>query len=398
MTTHELKPSEVDLAERSSVKGGTSVALWLIALVVAAAIGVVVYRGIQARTSAEASLKSAADEAAVSTVSIVHAKAGAPSQEITLPGNVQAFTDTPIYARTNGYLKSWHFDIGAHVTRGQLLAEIETPEVDKQLQQARADLETAKANLNLAKSTAERWQTLLQSNSVSKQETDEKISDLSVKKAAYEGSAANVNRLEDLQSFQKVYAPFDGVVTARNTDIGALVSAGVNGTGKELFHLAAISKLRVFVSVPQTYSRASRPGAVAAITVAEFPGRTFRGVVARTANSIDPASRTLLTEVDIDNPSGELLPGAYVSVHLKLPGEVRSLVLPSNTLIFRSEGLRVAVIRNGHAQLVPVTVGRDYGDRVEVLSGIKPEDAVVADPSDSLIDGTPVRLPDKASE
>ena len=380
------------------MKGGTSVALWLIALVVAAAIGVVVYRGIQARTSAEASLKSAADEAAVSTVSIVHAKAGAPSQEITLPGNVQAFTDTPIYARTNGYLKSWHFDIGAHVTRGQLLAEIETPEVDKQLQQSRADLETAKANLNLAKSTAERWQALLQSNSVSKQETDEKISDLSVKKAAFEGSAANVNRLEDLQSFQKVYAPFDGVVTARNTDIGALVSAGVNGAGKELFHLAAISKLRVFVSVPQTYSRASRPGAVAAITVAEFPGRTFRGVVARTANSIDPASRTLLTEVDIDNPSGELLPGAYVSVHLKLPGEVRSLVLPSNTLIFRSEGLRVAVIRNGHAQLVPVTVGRDYGDRVEVLSGIKPEDAVVADPSDSLIDGTPVRLPDKASE
>ena len=380
------------------MKGGSSVALWLIALVVAAAIGVVVYRGIQARTSAEASLKSAADEAAVSTVSIVHAKAGAPSQEITLPGNVQAFTDTPIYARTNGYLKSWHFDIGAHVTRGQLLAEIETPEVDKQLQQSRADLETAKANLNLAKSTAERWQALLQSNSVSKQETDEKISDLSVKKASYEGSAANVNRLEDLQSFQKVYAPFDGVVTARNTDIGALVSAGVNGTGKELFHLAAISKLRVFVSVPQTYSRASRPGAVAAITVAEFSGRTFRGVVARTANSIDPASRTLLTEVDIDNPSGELLPGAYVSVHLKLPGEVRSLVLPSNTLIFRSEGLRVAVIRNGHAQLVPVTVGRDYGDRVEVLSGIKPEDAVVADPSDSLIDGTPVRLPEKASE
>lgn len=375
-----------------------SVTRWLIALVVAAAIGMVVYRGIHARASAEAGLKSAADDAAVSTVSIVHAKTGAPSQEIILPGNVQAFTDTPIYARTNGYLKSWHFDIGAHVTRGQLLAEIETPEVDKQLQQARADLETAKANLNLAKSTAERWQALLQSNSVSKQETDEKISDLSVKNAAYAGAAANVHRLEDLQSFQKVYAPFDGVVTARNTDIGALVSAGVNGADKELFHLAAIRKLRVFVSVPQTYSRASRPGALAAITVAEFPGRTFRGVLARTANSIDPASRTLLTEVDIDNPLGELLPGAYVSVHLKLPGEVRSLVLPSNTLIFRSEGLRVAVVRNGHAQLVPVTVGRDYGDRVEVLSGIKPEDAIVADPPDSLIDGTPVRLPEKASE
>ncbi len=375
-----------------------SVTRWLVVLAVSAAIGLVVYRGIHARASAEADLKSAADEAAVSTVSVVHAQTGAPSQEITLPGNVQAFTDAPIYARTNGYLKSWHFDIGAHVTRGQLLVEIETPEVDKQLQQARADLETAKANLNLAKSTAERWQALLQSNSVSKQETDEKISDLSVKKAAYEGAAANVHRLEDLQSFQKVYAPFDGVVTARNTDIGALVSAGVNGTGKELFHLAAIRKLRVFVNVPQTYSRASRPGAVAAITVAEFPGKTFRGVLARTANSIDPASRTLLTEVDIDNPSGELLPGTYVSVHLKLPGEVRSLILPSNTLIFRSEGLRVAVVCNGHAQLVPVTVGRDYGDRVEVLSGIKPGDAVVADPSDSLIDGTPVRLPDKASE
>jgi RND family efflux transporter MFP subunit len=322
----------------------------------------------------------------------VHPTAGAPLQELILPGNTQAFSDTPIYARTNGYLKRWYFDIGTHVKRGDLLAEIETPEIDKQLQQARADIETAQASYHLAETTAARWQFLLKSDSVSKQETDEKVADLSAKKAIVDSNSSNVKRLEDLQSFQKVYAPFDGVLTARNTDVGALINAGANVTGKELFHLAAIDTLRVFVAIPEVYSRAAAPGATAILTADEFPNRQFRGTLVRTSNSIDPASHTLLTEVDVRNQAGELLPGAYVSVHLKLPQTVRSFTIPSNTLLFRAEGLRVALVRGGRAELAPVKIGRDYGSSVEIVSGLRPDDAVILDPADSLVSGAPVRV------
>jgi RND family efflux transporter MFP subunit len=309
-----------------------------------------------------------------------------------LPGNIQAFTDTPIYARTNGYLRHWYFDIGAHVKQGDLLADIETPEIDKQLEQARAQLETAQANLDLAKTTAARWQFLLKSDSVSKQETDEKTSDLSAKKADVDSSASNVRRLQDLQSFQKVFAPFDGVITARNTDIGALIDAGANAPGRELFHLAAIGKLRAYVAVPEVYSQAARPGAQAALTLDEFPGQTFHGILVRNSSSIDTSSRTLLTEVDVDNPTGKLLPGAYAFVHLKLPQQIRSVTVPANTLLFRSEGLQVGVVRNNQALLVPVTIGRDYGSTVEIVSGLQSTDPVIVDPSDSLISGTPVEM------
>jgi RND family efflux transporter MFP subunit len=356
-----------------------------------------IHGGVTTRAATESSLVRSTEEAAVPIVNVIHPKNGAPLEELILPGNTQAFSDTPIFARTNGYLKRWFFDIGAHVKRGDLLAEIETPEIDKQLQQTRADLETAQANYHLAETTAARWQLLLESDSVSRQETDEKVADLSARKATEDSNASNVHRLEDLQSFQKVYAPFDGIVTARNTDVGALIDAGANSAGKELFHLAAIDTLRVFVAIPEVYSRAAVTGAAAFLTLDEYPGRSFHGTLARTSNSIDQASHTLLTEVDVPNPDGQLLPGAYVSVHFKLPQTVRSVVVPSNTLLFRSEGLRVALVRDGHVQLASVKIGRDYGSTVEVISGLQASDAVVLDPADSLVSGAPVRIGNNAA-
>jgi len=375
-------------AKRGSVKLGTyviSAALLVIFIVV---IGF----GFISRRKAEADLKQSTAAAAIPTVNVVYPKAGAPNNEIVLPGNTQAFTDAPIFARTNGYVKSWHVDIGTRVKKGQLLAEIETPEVDQQLQQARADLQTAQANLRQAQITADRWEALWKTNSVSKQETDVAVSAFHAMKATVDSNTSNVRRLEELQGFQKIYAPFDGVITARNTDIGALINSGASTPTQELFHLAAINILRVFVAVPQLYSPAVRPGATATLTLDEFPGKVFNGTIARNSNSIDPASRTLLVEVDADNRAGQLLPGAYVLVHLKLPESISSVTVPANTLLFRSEGLRVGVVRNGRAALVPITIGRDYGNSVEIVSGLQPTDSVIINPSDSLIDGTAVRV------
>jgi RND family efflux transporter MFP subunit len=360
-----------------------------------ATLALLLYSGIHSRAAAESRLKQRTEEAAIPTVAVVFPQEGAPTQEIVLPGNTQAFSDAPIYARTSGYLKRWYFDIGAHVQKGQLLAEIETPEVDQQLQQAQAELDNAQANLNIAKITAARWQDLVSTGSVSQQETDQAVSNLSAVKATAESSAANVRRLQELQSFEIIYAPFDGIITARNTDIGALIDAGASTQPKELFHIAAIRTVRVYVSIPEVYSRAARPGAPATLTLDEFPAQTFHGTLVRNANSIDIASRTLLVEVDVDNPTGQLLPGAYVFVHLKLPDEIRSVTIPSNTLIFRKEGLQVGLVRNGKAELVPVKIGRDYGNAVEIVSGLQPKDAVIVDPSDSLVAGLPVRLSSK---
>ncbi len=367
---------------------------WLVLFVAiaAGAIGVTVYRGLHDRVAADTLLKSETERSAIPAVKVVSPKAGAPMQEIALPGNVQAFSETPIYARTNGYLKAWYFDIGSHVRQGQLLAEIETPEVDKQLEQARAELATAQASLSLAQSTAERWQGLLRTNSVSRQETDEKIASLSVQKTGFDAAQSNVRRLEDLHSFQKIYAPFDGVITARNTDIGALISAGAGAADKELFHLSAIQRLRVFVNVPQVYAAACRPGSIAAITLQEMPGRQFSGKLVRTSSAIDPAARTLLTEFEMDNSSGAVLPGAYVTVRLVLSEKTRAVTIPATSLLFRAEGLRVAVVHDGKADLVPITIGRDFGDAVEVVSGLASNAQVVADPADSLTSGAQVRI------
>jgi RND family efflux transporter MFP subunit len=389
MRPDDRKSAEV--AENHGRRGsGWGMAVLLVAA--AFALGFYIYSGIRGRLEAASTLKRTTEEAAVSDVAVIYPKENAPTEEIILPGGTQPYISSPIYARTNGYLVKWFFDIGAQVKKGDLLALIDTPELDKQLQQARADLETAKSNLALAKITADRWQDLIKTRSVSQQSTDQAVESLGAMQATVNSAAANVRRLEDLVSFEKVYAPFDGIITVRNTDIGWLIDAGANPTTSELFQLAEISTLRVFVAVPQVYSRAARPGAMAAITLDEFPNRTFRGKVTRTSNSIDLASRTLNTEVDVDNPRGELLPGAYVQVHLKLPGKARAVTIPSNTLLFRSEGLRVGVVRNGVAQLVPITIGRDYGATVEVISGLTPSDAVIVSPSDSLISGERVRI------
>jgi RND family efflux transporter MFP subunit len=389
-----VQPSPDGFRSRPGTRRQTAV---IVAAAAIAVLALLIYSGIHSRAVAEARLTQRTEEAAIPTVAVVFPKEGAPTQEIILPGNTQAFSDAPIYARTSGYLKRWYFDIGAHVQKGQLLAEIETPEVDQQLLQARAELDTAQANLNIAKITASRWEGLVSNGSVSQQETDQAVSNLSAVKAAAESSSANVRRLEQLQSFEKIYAPFDGIITARNTDIGALIDAGASTQPKELFHMAAIRKLRLYVAVPEVYSRAARSGAPATLTLDEFPGQIFRGALVRNANSIDIASRTLLVEVDVDNPTGQLLPGAYVFVHLKLPDQTRSVTIPSNTLIFRKEGLQVGLVRNGKAELVPVKISRDYGNSVEIVSGLQSTDAVIVDPSDSLVAGMPVRLNRKAA-
>jgi RND family efflux transporter MFP subunit len=357
-------------------------------------VGGPIYGGIHSRVAAEEELTRTTDAAAVPTVTVIRPTAGAPQSEITLPGYTLAFTDTPVFARTSGYLKAWHYDIGAHVKKGDLLAEIETPEIDQQLRQARADLATAQANFKLASITAKRDEDLLKTRAVSTQDRDNSSGALAANQATVQSNEANVSRLEQLQSYEKVVAPFDGVITARNTDVGALIAADANAPAKELFHLAAIDKLRVYVSVPEVYDQAAAPGATATLTLDEFPGRSFDGTLVRNANAIDLASRTLLVEVDVANPDGILLPGAYAYVRLSLPSDGGAVTIPSNTLLFRQEGLTVAVVRDGMAQLVPIKIGRDYGAKIEVLSGLKASDDVIIDPSDSLIGGTAVHVED----
>jgi RND family efflux transporter MFP subunit len=353
--------------------------------------GAVVYKGISTRVRAAADVKADTLDLAVPSVSLAQPKRGAPQEEIVLPGNIQAFIDAPIYARTNGYLKHWYVDIGGRVKAGQLLAEIETPELDQQLQQARAELATAKANYDLAQITAARYESLLKSDSVAKQDVDNAVGDAHAKKAMVDSAADNVKRLEQLQSFEKVYAPFDGVLTERKTDIGQLIDSGSNNGAKELFHVAAIHTLRVYVNVPQIDSPVAAPGVQAYLTMEQFPGRRFFGKLVRTADAIDQASRTLLVEIDVANPTGEIPPGAYAEVHLRLPSTATTLIIPVTSLIFRSEGLRVAVVRNGHAVMIPITLGRDFGTEVEVVSGLVASDKVITNPPDSLVDGQEVR-------
>jgi RND family efflux transporter MFP subunit len=365
----------------------------IVVAIIVLALGIGIYSGIRGRVSAETTLARVTDEAAVPTVNVIHPEGSPANQEIVLPGNVQAYADTPIYARTSGYLRRWTSDIGAHVKQGALLAEIDTPEVDEQLRQARADLSTAQANLKLAEITAKRNEDLLKTRSIATQDRDNAVGAYEADGAIVASKQADVMRLERLQSYEKVYAPFDGVITARNTDVGALIDAGANTSARELFHLSAVDKVRVFTAVPEAYVRSVRLGTAAAVVLDEFPGVSFHGTVVRSTEAIDPSSRTLTVEVDVDNRDGRLLPGAYAFVHLTLPGgpQSASVTVPADTVLFRKEGLRVAVVRNGQAQLVPITIGRDYGSKVEVVSGLKASDDVIIDPSDSLTDGTAVR-------
>jgi RND family efflux transporter MFP subunit len=339
-------------------------------------------------------------------VDVVHPQGDAPDQALVLPGQTMAFIDTPIHARTSGYLKRWNFDIGAHVKQGDLLAEIETPELDQQLRQARAQLVETQAvlvqsqvNMELAKVTNGRSSVLVRQGWTSQQQGDQdrltyggSIAAVNVARANLQAQQAQVDRLEELTGFERVVAPFDGVITARNTDVGALINAGAGGPATELFHMTQTKTLRIFVAVPEVYFPAMHAGVATTVTLDEYPGQVFHGTLVRTDNAINPASRTLLVEVDVDNAEGKLLPGAYVFVHFTLPGRTQSVIIPANALLFRSEGLRVGVVRNGTAELVPITIGRDYGDRVEVVSGVGTADQIILNPSDSLVDGTAVRV------
>jgi RND family efflux transporter MFP subunit len=385
------KSSQPDAHQPGKSAPGSSKHGFLLLVVAIAIVIIVVIAGVVPRMRAKAALRKETDTSAVPTVDVIQPKQGAPHQEIVLPGNIQAFTDAPIYARTNGYLKKWYVDIGARVKTGQLLAEIDTPEVDQQLLSARADLNTAKANSNLSHITSNRYEDLKNTDSVSKQDVDNANGDYAAKKATEDSAAFNVQRLESTKSFQNIYAPFDGVITARQTDIGQLIDQGSASTQKELFHIASIKILRVYINVPQQYSIAAKPGLAADLTLAEYPGRRFQGTLVRTANSIDLASRTLLVEVDVNNSSGELLPGAYTEVHLKLPSDVPSFILPVSALIFRSPGLQVATVdSNNKTKLVSISLGRDFGSEVEVVSGLTSGDKVIVNPSDSVVDGEQV--------
>jgi RND family efflux transporter MFP subunit len=347
---------------------------------------------LQRRTQYRA-LANETEKMAVPTVSVVHPTPEPGQEDLVLPSTTQAYVESPIYARTNGYLKKWYHDIGSRVQRGELLADIDTPEVDQQLSQARADLNTSKANEDLSKITAVRYQELIKTDGVSKQEVDNAVGDYAAKKATTASNEANVRRLEDLESFKHIYAPFSGVITQRNIDIGNLINAGNGGTAQQLFNLAQTDPIRAYVRVPEVYAGAIRAGLGAYLELAQYPGDKFQGKVARTADAIDLASRTLNTEVDVPNKDGRLLPGGYAQVHLLVKVEGQRLQVPVNALLFRSEGLRAVTIDENHkTHLQPLSIGRDYGTALEVLQGLKATDWIVLNPPDSLEEGLQVHV------
>ena len=366
---------------------------WLVVAVALILVVALLGSGIWSRVKARTALNAETAQVALPSVSVVSPKQTGPADEIILPGNVQPFISSPIYARTNGYLKKWYVDIGAPVKKGHLLAVIDTPEVDQQLEQSLSNLNTAKANLTLAAITKNRYQGLLGKNAVAQQDVDNAVGTYNANKAIVQANQANVKQLQALKSFQKIYAPFDGVVTARNTDIGDLINSGSSsGVKTDLFHIVQPGKLRVYVNVPQEYSQGIKTGMTADLSLAEFPGRKFQGNLVRTAQAINMTTRTLLVEIDVDNPTGTLLTGSYAEVHLKVPTKASTLLLPVNTLLFRTEGLRVGVVKDGKVMLAEVTPGHDFGNQVEIVSGLKPDDKVIINPPDSIVSGQRVQI------
>jgi len=366
---------------------------WLVLAVAGILVAAVLLFGVWSRVRARAALDTETAQAALTAVSVVSPKQTTPAEEIILPGNVQPYISSPIYARTNGYLKKWYFDIGAHVKQGELLALIETPEVDQQLEQARSNLLTAQANLELASITKTRYQGLLKSNAVSQQDVDNAVGTYNANNAIVEADKAAVQQYSALVSFEKVYAPFDGVITARNTDIGDLINSGSNTAAKtDLFHIAQPGKLRVYVNVPEEYSRGIKVGMTADLNLAEFPDRKFQGKLVRTADDINLTTRTLLVEIDVDNPTGTLLTGSYAEVHLAVPTQASTFLIPVNTLLFRTEGLRVGIVKDGKVGLTAVTPGHDFGNQIEIVSGLKSEDQVIINPPDSIVSGQEVQI------
>jgi RND family efflux transporter MFP subunit len=367
------------------------VVLWVVIVLLAfVALGAF---GILRRVHSRDVLAQTTNTLAAPTVVALAPQKAAPVDQFVLPGNVTAYTDSPIYARTSGYLTHWYFDIGARVKKGDLLADISTPELDQQLLQAEADLKTAEATANNAHIQAERYTGLVKSEAVSQQDTDTFVNQANATSAAVKSAQANVQRLKELQSFEKIYAPFDGVVTARNIDIGQLIDTGTN---RELFHLQALNVLRVYTNVPQAYANTVKRGDKIDLTFDGFPGRTFQGNLVRTADAIDPVSRTLLVEIDVDNREHQLLPGALAEVHFKTPPVGPTFVVPVSALIFRREGLQIGTVIDKNSQtvahIIPITIGQDDGATVQVISGLNAADRVIQDPPDSLIEGERVTV------
>jgi RND family efflux transporter MFP subunit len=383
-------PMEPEYHEHPHNKGGRFFAILFVMVLVLVLLGAVTL--FQRRTQYQALAKET-ETLAIPTVAVIHATTESSDEQLVLPGTMQAYVESPIYARTSGYLKKWYHDIGSRVKVGELLADIDTPEVDQQLSQARADLNTAQANANLSKITATRYQELIKTDGVSKQEVDNAVGDLAAKVAIVRSFEANVRRLEELESFKHIYAPFSGVITRRNVDTGTLINAGNGGSSQQLFVLAQTDPLRVYVNVPETSAPSIHAGLGAYLELTQFPGQRFEGKVVRTAESIDTGTRTLLTEVDVPNHAGTLLPGGYAQVHLGVKVSGARLQVPVNALLFRSEGLRAVVVDANHrAHLKPLTIGRDYGTTLEVLQGIDANDWIVLNPADSLEDGQEVRV------
>ena len=383
-------PSGTDQQKQASISKGKRL-LWFLVIPALLACGAFVTA--YARRASNNSLAATTKTLALQNVSVIHPQQGSPVTDVTVPGFVQAFSDAPVYARVSGYLRVWNADIGAHVRKGQLLAAIEAPEVDQELSHARAMLAQAQANLELATVTSARYRELIQSNSVSQQEVDNNNQNLSSQTANVQAASAEVGRLEQLQGFEKIYAPFDGVVTARRTDVGDLINAGNSGVGAELFRISNIGTMRVYVNVPEVYSDTIAPGVRASMEVASLSNRQFTGTVARDSHAIGMNSRTLLTEVDVPNPKGELFPGAYAQVHFHLSLKAVPLVVPGNTILFQDQGPQVGAVNSqNRVELRKVTLGRDFGNRVEILSGISQTDAVIANPPDYLVDGMSVSV------
>jgi RND family efflux transporter MFP subunit len=397
MTQEVLEPKEVSHTEHTGPEQQSQVPKkrrgYLFITVVAIVLAVAVIMGVLSRISDSHALAKETDALAVQSVSVIQPKPEPPQQELVLPSTLQAYTESPIYARTNGYLAKWYKDIGSRVTKGELLAEIETPEIDQELAQSRAAQEQANAQLALAKTSAQRWVNLQKMDAVAQQETDERNSTYTQGQASLAAATANVRRLEQLESFKRVYAPFSGVITKRNIDIGALINAGNGGSNQELFDVARIDPIRVYVDVPENYAPSIRPSVRANIELAALVGKKFTGNVVRTSDSIDPATRTLRTEIDVPNPKGELLPGAYAQVHFALNVQTPGMSLPVNALLFRAEGPRAAVVdSNSKVHLKPVVIGRDYGTAVQILGGLSPNDSIILNPSDSLEEGQQVQV------
>jgi len=379
-----------DLSKDNSPRSGNRL-LWF--LVIPVLLAGSAFFGMKTRQEENQQLANTTKELDVQPVHVIHAERGKSSSDLTLPGMIQAFSQSPVYARVDGYVRTWYVDIGAHVTKGQLLAEIDAPEVDQQLNQARAMLNQAQTSLALAKVTAPRYQELIKTNSVSQQEVDQNNQNLAAQDANVQAATAAVGRLEQMQSYEKIVAPFDGVITERKTDFGDLVNAGNAGVGRELFRISKNNVVRVFVTVPEEFSTQVKPGTRASMDVISLPNRHFAASVTRTADSIDITSRTLTVELDVPNPSGELLSGAYANVHFQLPLNVVPLVLPSSTILFQADGPQVGIVNSqNQVELRKVTLGHDFGDTIEIMAGVRSADAVVANPPDSLTNGMRVAV------